>query len=307
MLVEVAPPLRATSTPRPRRRRAPALWPLACLLPALALMVLWIYLPLAQSVELSTLRWNLLPTAQPERVGMDNYTRMLAADTTAAAAQRTLLIVFGLCLFTVVLPVVACFALQGVGKRAGRLLRAILFLPYIMAPVAVAAIWQWLLDPRGPINRVTGSGRNWLHEPATVLPGLIVATGWHVFGFATVIVWAALVQVAGRYDGAAAVDGATPAQARRWVTIPLLSPTLVFLVLLTFLLGPQWIFPLIDTTTQGGPVSATTDLYYLLWELGLTSFDAGASAAAGVILFVGSAAVAALLTWIGNRVSARAR
>lgn len=307
MLVEVAPPLHATSTPPPRRRRAPALWPLACLLPALALMVLWIYLPLAQSVELSTLRWNLLPTAQPEPVGLDNYARMLGADTTAAAARRTLLVVVGLCLFTVVLPVVACFALQRVGKRAGRLLRAILFLPYVMAPVAVAAIWQWLLDPRGPINQLTGSGRNWLHEPATALPGLILATGWHVFGFATVIVWAAIVQVSGRYGSAAAVDGATASQARRWVTIPLLSPTLVFLVLLTFLLGPQWIFPLIDTTTQGGPVNATTDLYYLLWELGLTSFDAGASAAAGVLLFVGSAAVAALLTWIGNRVSARAR
>ncbi|GAB3300953.1 ABC transporter permease subunit [Epidermidibacterium keratini] len=306
MLVEVAP-VHVTASAPPRRRRPPRLWPLACLLPAIALLIIWIYLPLAQAVELSTLRWNLLPTSQPQQVGLDNYARMLQSPATGAAALRTLGVVLGLCLFTVVLPVIACFALQHVGERAGRMLRAVFFLPYIMAPVAVAAIWQWLLDPRGPVNQLLGTGRNWVHEAGTALASLVLATGWHVLGFATVIVWAALTQISGSFQGAAAIDGATTSQARRWIIVPLLAPTLVFLALLTFLLGPQWIFPIIDTSTQGGPTQATTDLYYLLWQLGLTSFDAGASAAAGVLIFAGSAIVAALLTWIGNRMSAHAR
>lgn len=282
------------------------MWPAIALAPALVLLLLWTYLPLAQAVELSTLRWNLLPTTTPEAAGLANYERAFASSATGGALLRTIATIGGLCVFTTVLPTVLCFALQRVNERAGRALRALFFVPYVMAPVAVAAIWKWILDPRGPLNTLLGTDVNWIHERATALPAILIITGWHVLGFATVIVWAGLRQIADGYERAAAVDGATVAQTRRWVTLPLLSPTLVFLVLMTVLLGPQWTFPMIDTTTQGGPVGATTHLHYLLWELGFTSFDAGFGAAVGVLLFAGSAVVASVLTWVGSRVTFRA-
>jgi multiple sugar transport system permease protein len=83
----------------------------------------------------------------------------------------------------------------------------------------------------------------------------------------------------------------------------MLSPTLVFLVLMTILLSAQWSFPLIDTLTKGGPASSTTNIYYLLWTYGFQSFDAGLGAAAGVIFFVGFGVIAAGLVWLSNRVA----
>ncbi len=83
----------------------------------------------------------------------------------------------------------------------------------------------------------------------------------------------------------------------------MLTPTLMFLVLTTVLLTPTLTFPLIDSMTQGGPAQATTNIYYLLWDYAFHSFDAGLSAAAGVLLFAGFGVLAGLLVWISEKVS----
>ncbi|MBY8857361.1 sugar ABC transporter permease [Nocardia sp. CA2R105] len=293
-------PARRSALRRAGRRAVPYLY----LAPALVLLVVWTYRPLLQAVQLSTYSWNLLPTSPSTPVGMANYHRLLGLPAFTDSIGRTAVLIAGLLPFTVVLPVLLALAARRVSDRARTVYQAFVFAPFLVAPVAAAAVWRWLLNPRsGAVDRVLGSDRNWVYEPSTAPWVIIVITGWQLLGFAVLVVWAGFAGISGDYDEAARVDGARAGQILRWITLPLLSPTVLFLVLTTVLLSPVLTFPLIDTLTQGGPTQSTTNIYYLLWDYAFHSFDAGLSAAAGVLLFLGFGAIAGVLVWISERVS----
>lgn len=293
----------SAARPAPRRllrRVVPYLY----LAPALFLLIVWTYRPLAQAFELSTYSWNLLPTSPMRPVGTANYERLLELPAFSASLWRTVVLIAGLLPFTVVLPVVIAMASRRVSGRARTIYQAFAFAPFLVAPVAAAAVWRWLLHPgAGAVDRVLGTDRNWVYDAQAAPWVIVVVSGWQLLGFAMLVVWAGLAGINGDYDEAARMDGATPGQIRRWITLPLLSPTLMFLVLTTVLLTPTVTFPLIDSMTLGGPAQATTNIYYLLWDYAFHSFDAGLSAAAGVLLFLGFGVVAGTLVWISERVA----
>ncbi|MEU8782770.1 sugar ABC transporter permease [Streptomyces sp. NPDC048637] len=298
---DAAPRAARPSLPRVVLRGAP---PYLYLAPALILLGIWVYRPLAQTAQLSFYSWNLLPTTPMEPVGLDNYRRMLDSPELGDALWRTVEVILGLLPFSLVIPVVVGLLTRQLGGRAKAVYQALVFAPMLIAPVAGAAVWGWLLDPRGGVvNRATGTSVNWLQESGFAQIAIILITGWHVLGFAVIIVSAALSGINGDYSDAAALDGASRRQITRWITLPLLSPTLVFLTLMTVLLSAQWTFPLIDSLTQGGPADSTTNVYYLLWDYGFRSYDAGMGAAAGMLLFVGFGLVAAGLVWLSERLA----
>ncbi|WP_254878358.1 carbohydrate ABC transporter permease [Streptomyces sp. NA04227] len=304
----MARPRTAAAVPAARparwRRVCRAAPPYLYLAPALTMLVVWTYQPLAQTVELSFHSWNLLPTSPMREVGTANYERLLTTPDMGASVWRTVLVILGLLPFTVVVPVVVALLSRRVKGRAGAAYRAMVFAPMLVAPVAGAAVWQWLLDPgSGAVNSVLGTRINWLHESGPAQLAIIVITGWHIVGFAVLVVSAGLTGINPEYAAAAQVDGASRWQILRWITLPMLSPTVMFLVLMTVLLSAQWTFPLIDTLTQGGPAESTTTVYYLLWDYGFHSYDAGLGAAAGVLFFLGFVLVAAVLVWLSDRLS----
>ncbi|WP_083414961.1 carbohydrate ABC transporter permease [Nocardia seriolae] len=301
-VLATAPAARPRRAPLRRVRRIAA--PYLYLAPAVILLVVWTYQPLAQALQLSTYSWNLLPTSPMRSVGTANYERLVDLPAFWASVRRTGVLIVGLLPFTVGLPVLIALASRRVGERARTIYHALIFAPFLVAPVAAAAVWRWLLHPRtGFVDSVLGSQRNWVYDASTAHWVIIGVTGWQLLGFAVLVVWAGLAGISGDYDEAARVDGASPAQIRRWITLPLLSPTLSFLVLTTVLLSPTLTFPLIDTMTQGGPAQATTNIYYLLYEYAFHSFDAGMSAAAGVLMFAGFGVLAAGLVWISEKVA----
>ncbi|MFF0488183.1 carbohydrate ABC transporter permease [Nocardia sp. NPDC004068] len=278
--------------------------PYLYLAPALVLLVVWTYRPLVQAFELSTYSWNLLPTAPMKPVGTANYERLVQLPAFTDSIWRTVVLIVGLLPFTVVLPVLIALASRRVHGRARTVYQAFIFAPFLVAPVAAAAVWRWLLAPKaGVVDQALGSDRNWVYEASSAPWVIIVITGWQLLGFAVLVVWAGLAGISGDYDEAARVDGASAGQIRRWITLPMLSPTVAFLVLTTVLLTPTLTFPLIDTMTQGGPAQATTNIYYLLWDYAFHSFDAGLSAAAGVLLFLGFGVVAGALVWVSEKVA----
>jgi multiple sugar transport system permease protein len=278
--------------------------PYLYLAPGLALLAVWVYRPLVQTGQLAFYSWNLLPTSPMRPVGLGNFAQLLGAPEFGASIGRTLVLILGLLPFTIAAPVAIALLARRVPRRTATVHQALVFAPMLVAPVASAAVWQWLLDPRsGAVNRLLGTTTNWLQEPGPAQLAIVVITGWHVMGFAMLVAVAGLAGISGDYADAAALDGATPGQATRWVTLPLLSPTLVFLLLATVLLAAQWSFPLVDTLTRGGPAGATTNVYYLLWDYGFGTFDAGLGAAAGLLFFAGFGVVAAALVTLGERVS----
>ncbi|MFE9581698.1 carbohydrate ABC transporter permease [Nocardia sp. NPDC006044] len=304
---EVAEPA-ATPAPPHRlarfRRAGRFVVPYLYLAPALFLLVVWTYRPLVQAFELSTYSWNLLPTSPMKPVGTGNYERLLDLPAFWHSIGRTGALILGMLPFTVLLPVLIALASKRVQGRARTIYQAFIFVPFLVAPVAAAAVWRWLLHPgSGFVDQLIGSDRNWVYDAGTAHLVIIAITGWQLLGFSVLVVWAGLAGISGDYHEAARVDGASPGQIRRWITLPLLSPTVMFLVLTTVLLSPVLTFPLIDSMTQGGPAQATTNIYYLLWDYAFHSFDAGLSAAAGVLLFAGFGVIAGILVWISEKVA----
>ncbi|WP_040795507.1 carbohydrate ABC transporter permease [Nocardia higoensis] len=294
----------SSSRPTRFRRAGRGVVPYLYLAPALLLLVVWTYRPLIQAFELSTYSWNLLPTSPMRPVGTGNYERLLNLPAFWDSLGRTGVLILGMLPFTVLAPLVIALASRRVRGRARTLYHAFIFAPFLVAPVAAAAVWRWLLHPGGGVvGRVLGTDRNWVYDAGTAHSVIIAITGWQLLGFAVLVMWAGLAGISTDYEEAAGVDGASPRQILRWVTLPMLSPTLMFLVLTTVLLSPTLTFPLIDSMTQGGPSQSTTNIYYLLWDYAFHSFDAGLSAAAGVLLFVGFGVLAGILVWISEKVS----
>ncbi|NKQ58324.1 sugar ABC transporter permease [Amycolatopsis sp. K13G38] len=308
MFVEVPAPVKlavpTVAKPSVPRRFLRALPPYLYLAPALALLVIWTYRPLVQTAQLSFYSWNLLPTQPMLPAGLDNYRRLLELPELGQSVTRTFFVIGGLLPFTIVVPVLAGLLTSRIRGRARGFYQGLVFAPMLVAPVASAAVWRWLLDPGGGVvNRVLGTDNNWINEIATANPAIVLITGWHLVGFAVLVVSAGLSNISGDYAEAAQLDGASRWQITRWITLPLLSPTLVFLTLMTVLLSAQWTFPLIDTLTQGGPANSTTNVYYLLWDYSFHDYNAGVGAAAGMLFFVGFGLVAAVLVWLSERLT----
>jgi multiple sugar transport system permease protein len=284
------------------RRVTRALPPYLYLLPALACVVFWVYRPLVQTVQLSFENWNLLPSDPETSAGFSNYTQLIGSSQLGSSLWLTVLFILGMVPFTIIVPTVVGLLTRRVPGRAAAVYRALVFAPVLVPPVAGAVLWQWLLDPvHGLVDHATGSTVNWLQEAGPAQIAVIVITGWHVLGLALLIVRAGLSSINDDYTAAAELDGASRGQVTRWVLLPLLSPTLAFLALLTVLLSAQWSFPVINALTQGGPSGATTNIYYFLWQTAFQGFAAGTSAAAGVLFFLGFGAVALVLVWVADR------
>lgn len=292
-------PDRAAARPAPRRARRFPWRPYLYLLPAVLTVGVWVYWPLLGTLRLSLYEWNLLPTTPPVYVGAENYRQLLGLPEFGRALWNTLLYTLGVLPLAVLLPLAVALATQGLAGRARDVYRALVFVPMVMAPVVVAVVWRWLLHPtHGLVNHALAAlgtePLNFLRDERLALWTIVFITGWKLLGFSTLLFAAAITNVDRSLVEAARLDGATEAQVARRVVLPLISPTVLFVTLLTVLLSAQWTFASINVLTQGGPLHATTNIYHLLWEYGFSNFSVGWSAAAAALLLVGYGLIAAL-------------
>ena len=278
------------------------------LFPAIATFVIWIYAPLVQAAWLSFYDWNMLPFAPKTFVGWKNYENILALPKLWQALGNTAIYMLGMLPFSVLVPLAIAIWTEDLPPRARNIYRALIFLPMIIAPVVAASVFRWLLDPGHGLVKVGITALGFepvqvLNDPDIAIWTIIFITGWKLVGFATLILSAANANIDPSLVEAARMDGATRWQIIRDIRLPLLSSTILFLVMMTILLGAQWSFSYIHVLTEGGPLGATTNIYYLLWEFGFSSLSVGWSSAAAMILFLGFGALAFLLLRLMERYS----
>jgi multiple sugar transport system permease protein len=295
VLTEIAPslPFRSGVVERRRgrgRRVLEGATPYLYLVPACFFLGFFVYKPLIATFQYSFDNWNLVPSSPRVFVGWSNYSKVLRLPAMWEALGVTGMYVLGMLVFGVVLPLAIGGLTQQVGSRSRALYRGLIFVPVLVSPIVAATLWNFLLAPNGGlVNRVLslfGIGAvNWLVHADSARAAIVLIAGWKIVGFSALIVSAGLAAVNADYYEAAAVDGAKRWQVFRKVTLPLLSPTIVFLVITVVLLSSQIIFPLINSLTQGGPTNSTTDIYYFLYSYGFTSFDVGVASAAAVMFF----------------------
>jgi multiple sugar transport system permease protein len=306
--------LRLTAVEPTRARLKTPSWsriePYLYLIPAVITILIWVYRPLAQTLELSFYQWNLIPTSPRTWVGLENYTRVFGLPEMQRALLNTLIYMLGILPLSVVLPMIIAILTDNVRGWARQLYRALIFTPMIMAPVIISTIWRWILHPTNGVLNNTLDAFFDMAEPIRfftdsrlAILAIIFITGWQLLGFSTLIFSAALANINREYLEAAAIDGATQRQIVRYIIIPLLSPTILFMSMLTILLASQWTFAHINVLTQGGPLSATTNIYYVLWNYGFQSFAVGWSSAAAMVFFVGFGLIALVTLRISNRLA----
>lgn len=299
----------ASSVPAVRRRITKPRWsPWLYMAPAIITLVVWIYWPLVDAFRLSFFQWNMLPTSPQTYVGWDNYQRIFALPKFWQALRNTGIYVVGLLPLAVLIPLALAIYTHDLSPRWRNIYRAIIFVPMIIAPVVAAAVWRWLLDPNyGMVNMLIewfgAEPIKFLSDPRVAIWTIIAITGWKLIGFSTLILSAANANINPALVEAARMDGASKWDIIRDIRLPLLSSTVLFLVMMTILLGAQWSFGYINVLTGGGPLGATTNIYYLLWDFGFSTMSVGWGSAAAVILFLGFGALAFVLFRLIDRYS----
>lgn len=297
----------AIAAPRRHRLKQTGL-PWLYLAPVIVTFAIWIYWPLIDAFRLSFYQWDMLPTSPVTYVGWKNYANIFTLPKFWLALKNTGIYVVGLLPLAVILPLAIALYTADLPARARNFYRAVIFLPMIVSPVVAAGVWRWLLDPgHGMVNimlKTLGlSSVRFLQDPKIAIWTIIVLTGWKLIGFSTLILSAANANINPALIEAARMDGASRWDIVRDIRLPLLSATLLFLVMMTILLGAQWSFSYINVLTGGGPLGSTTNIYYLLWDFGFSSLSVGWSSAAAVILFIGFGAIAFLLFRLIDRYS----
>ncbi len=265
--------------------------------PVLLTLAIWIYVPLIEAFQLSFYQWNMLPTAPKTFVGLENYRRLLILPEMQRALWNTAIYILGLFPMSVIIPLAVAIFTQDLKGPLRNLYRTLIFVPMIIAPVVAAIVWRWLLnEDHGLVNHaLVGLGLSkigFLQDPKYALGTLIWITGWKLIGFSTLLFSAANASINPSYVEAARMDGATRWQIIRDIRLPLLSPTILLLSMMTILFGAQWSFTYINVLTHGGPLKSTTNIFYLLWDYGFGSLSVGWSSAAGMIAFAGFAVIA---------------
>ena len=288
---QLARPATDTRTDRPAsRRRGRGLkngaWVLFFLLPSAVPLVAFTLAPMVGSLWVSLHRWNLISAM--EWVGLENYTTLLTDPSTRAVFGHTLLYIAGY-LPLVYVGGLGLAVVLNVALRGRSLFRAAYFLPVVTSWVVVALVWQWLLNPRnGLVNQVLGTfglpEPGWWTDPTWAMPSVILASAWKDLGFVMVIMLAGLQAIPTEIYEAARVDGANAWQRFRSITLPLLSPSTFFVVVISLVNGFQ-VFDQVYDMTGGGPSGASQVVVGQIYDLTFRYGRAGQASALSWLLF----------------------
>ncbi len=256
------------------------------IVPLLLGFILWNIGPLIASFVMSLTDYNLLKP--PQFVGFDNYTSLLEDSVFPIAFRNTMLYA----LITVPLGLIASLALalvmnQEIKGRA--FFRTIFFTPSVCAIAAIALVWQWIYDSDlGILNHFLmqlGLPKyRWLQDRNLALPAIMMMSIWHGAGYTMVIYLAGLQGVPAQLYEAAKIDGAGALARFRHVTLPMITPTTFFLLVVGFI-GAFQFFAESYMMTRGGPSYTTMSLVYLIYLNGFSYFKMGFASAIAWVLF----------------------
>ena len=287
------------------RRLNPA-W--AFVAPALAPIAVFFVVPVAASVLLSLTDFDIYAVASRANlrlVGLDNYRRLAADPLFWVALRNTFVFVVVAGPLSIGLSLAAAVLLSARALRGKAIFRTVFFLPVVTTLVAIAVVWRYIYHPRfGLLNHALGMlgvrPVDWLGDPRFAMPAIILMAVWKNFGFNMVIFIAGLQSIPERVYEAASIDGASPAAQFRWVTLPMLAPTFVFVLVIT-MIGYFQLFAEPYVMTQGGPAHATLSIVLLMYLRGFRWWTMGYAAALAFVLF----AIILALTLVTVRLRAR--
>lgn len=288
---------------RHKRRFGAGFW---FVMPALTLIALFFFVPVLAAFVLSFTDYDIYVLGDFSTlrfVGLDNYIHIFYDPLFWRALQNTLyFVLIGGPLSVIFSLAVALLVNHGLVMLRG-LFRTLLFLPVVTTLVAVAIVWRYLYHPRyGFLNWMLdqiGIGPvDWLGDMHWAMPAIILMAIWKNFGFNMIIFIAGLQSIPGRLYEAARLDGANSWAQFRYITLPLLVPTFLFVTIIT-MIGYFQLFAEPYLMTQGGPSNHTLSLSLLMFNEGFRWWNMGYASALAFILFI--------IILVGTLIQARLR
>lgn len=255
----------------------------ALLAPSLFGVVAFLLLPILVVVWLSLQHWDLLGPIS--YIGADNWRSVLTDSTFGNSLLVTLLFV------AIVVPTQTVLGLGVAGLLARELpgtgvFRTLYVLPWICAPLAIAVLWHWILAPTdGAVSTVLGHQVEWLTDPGLALPVVSAVVVWTNVGYVALFFVAGILAIPAEIHAAAVTDGATAWQRFRRITLPMLRPTMFF-VLVTGVVSAAQVFDTVYALTGGGPGGRTDLVAHRIYSEAFGAAAIGRAAVMSLVLFV---------------------
>jgi raffinose/stachyose/melibiose transport system permease protein len=259
-------------------------------LPALITYAAFVLVPLAMTVQYSTLRWNGI--GESTFVGLDNYVRTLTDPKLLGVIANAFKLIIFFCGVPVVLGLLVASVIRRIATGAlGTATRTVLFLPQVIPLVAAGIMWSWLLSKNGLVNQVLngvglgGLTRTWLADFGLALPAVGVIGAWVLLGLCTILLLTGMSKIDQALYESARLDGASAWQEFRSITVPSLRYELGVCITVT-VIASLAAFDIVYISTLGGPGTTTTVPGLEIFRLAFQGRQVGLASALAVVLVV---------------------
>jgi multiple sugar transport system permease protein len=255
----------------------------ALLAPSLFGVVAFLLLPILVVVWLSLHRWDLLGPIQ--YVGGENW-RSVLADSAFGNSLLVTLVFVAIVVPTQTVLGLAVAAMLARGLPGSAMFRTLYVLPWIATPLAIAVVWRWILAPTdGAVATVLGHDIEWLTDPGLALPVVSAVIVWTNVGYVALFFLAGILAIPNDIHSAARTDGATAWQRFWRITLPMLRPTMFF-VLVTGVVSAAQVFDTVYALTGGGPEGSTDLVAHRIYAEAFEAAAIGRAAVMAVVLFI---------------------
>ena len=253
------------------------------LAPAVMGTFIFIVIPTIASFGLSFTQWDLLNDIQ--FVGLDNYKEIFTDKVFVKILVNTLVYSLSVTILGVIIPLVLASILNS-KIWFKDFYKTAYFIPFITPMIVSAIVWEWIFDPNiGCLNSFLNLHINWLYDTNFAMPALIIVSVWKLIGYNLIIFLAGFSGVNTELLEASKIDGANSVQTFFKITVPLLSPTVFFVIIITAISSFQ-VFDLIYLMTQGGPLDSTNVIVYAIYKNAFEYFRIGKASALAYVLFI---------------------
>lgn len=282
------------------------LLPWLLLAPQLAVTAIFFLWPAAQAIRQSFLREDAFGLST-SFVGLANYAALWGSAEYLSAVRVTAIFAVATTLLSLGVALVLALAVDRL-VRAGKVYTTLLVWPYAVAPAVAGILWWFIFNPTvGLLPYVLDRvGYDWNHlmRPRDAMALVVLASAWSRISYCFLFFVAGLQSIPQSLHEAAAIDGAGPVKRFFTITLPLLSPTTFFLLVVNIVYAMFETFGVIDATTEGGPAQSTNIMVYKVWFDGFIGQNLGSSAAQSVILMLIVIALTVIqFRWIEKRVA----
>jgi multiple sugar transport system permease protein len=273
----------------------------AIILPTLAILFIFRFLPMLQAFYLSLTQYDLVHP--PKFIGLGNFVDLLHDPLFLKSARVSLTYV----IFSVIPVLPLSLGLAVLFNRSlllKNVLRSAVFMPVVMPAVVMAVVWTFMYQQDGVINTILGwfgvDPVPWLRSSSTALWAVILIGIWRATPYYMVIFLAGLQAIPADYYDAAKIDGASGWKSFRYITLPLLKPTTLLVVVMNVIVAMK-VFAVPLIMTGGGPGDATRVLPLFIYQTAFEFFDMGRAAAMSVFLFAAVMAFSFIQVWLFTR------